>query len=134
MSRILTRSKVSTMTAEIVDLFPTGEQADDTVRRTIDGIIKGKGLRREDVARLAGIKRSTFFNRMRAHGSESAFRAGEVASLARVLGVSIEQLYTGLGGTFIPPAGGGAPGTPGLGLDSGDPTTTQEYVPLLVAA
>lgn len=98
------------MTAQIVELRPIGDRADDTIRRTIDALIKGKGLRAEDVAATAGMKRSTFFYKMSGKGSDRAFKAGEVASLAQALGVEVAELYGGLGGTFIPPNGpdGGA--------------------------
>lgn len=108
------------MTAQLVELFPTGEQADETVKRTVDALIKGKNLRRQDVARLANIPQSTFYRKLSARGSQYPFAAGEVASIARVLGVKVGQLYDGLGGTFVPPQppndGASAVGADGRGV------------------
>ena len=98
------------MTAEIVELHPTGGHADDTIRRTIDALIKGKGLSPDAVASAAHMSRSTFFYKMGGHGADRAFKAGEVAEIARFLGVSVGQLYDGLGGTFIPPQPPGGEG------------------------
>lgn len=96
------------MTAEVIALFPVGEHADDTIRRTVDALVKGKGLSPAQVAEDAGMSRSTFFHKMAGKGASQAFKAGEVASLARVLGVSVAQLFDGLGGTFVPtPPDGG---------------------------
>lgn len=99
------------MTAEVIRLFPTGEQADETVRRTIKGLIKGRQLRTDDVAAAVGIAHATLYRRLAGTGSKQAFSAGEVASLARYFGVPIEQIYTGLGGVFVPPDPDGVPGT-----------------------
>jgi transcriptional regulator with XRE-family HTH domain len=90
------------MTAKVIELFPTGGLADDTIRHTINALVKGKGLRSEDVAAAAGLSRSTYFAKMSGKGSRQAFKAGEVALIAQYLGVHVSQLYDGLGGTFIP--------------------------------
>lgn len=91
------------MTAQVVDLFPTGEQADDTVRRTIDAVAKGRGLTREQVADGIGMARSTFYRKISGKGSANPFTAGEVATVAKFLRLRVGQLYDGLGGTFVPP-------------------------------
>lgn len=91
----------------MIELFPTGEHADDTVRRTVDALIKGRGYHRDEVAEAAGISRSAFYRKMSGRGDKNTFSAGEVASLAAVLGVSVAQLFDGLGGTFVPPPNGG---------------------------
>lgn len=89
-------------TARVVELFPTGPLADDTIRHTIKALVEGKGIRPDDVARAAGMSRSTYFAKMAAQGEKNPFSAGEVASIAKCLGVSVSQLYDGLGGTFVP--------------------------------
>lgn len=91
------------MTAQVIELLPTGERADETVRRTIKALIEGRDLNIEDVADRAGLARATLYRRLSGHGSKQAFKAGEVATLAAYLGVRIEAIYSGLGGTFIPP-------------------------------
>lgn len=91
------------MTAQVIDLVPMGDRADDTIRRTIDAIVKGKGLRPDDVAAAAGMSRSTYFAKMAGHGTKNAFKAGEVALIANYLEVPVSKLFDGLGGTFIPP-------------------------------
>lgn len=91
------------MTAQIVELFPTGEQADDTIRRTVDALITGKGMTRDDVAAAINMSRSTFYAKMAGKGSAQAFKGGEVASLAKALGEPVAKLYDGFGGTFVPP-------------------------------
>jgi len=96
------------MTAEVLPL-PVARMADDTIRRTIKALVQGKGLRPEEVAEAAGISRTTYFSKMSGKGSAQAFKAGEVALIAQFLGVSVAQLYDGLGGTFVPtPPDGGA--------------------------
>ena len=91
------------MTAQVVELFPTGGQADDTIRRTIKAIAEGKGIRADQLAAAAGMSRSSYFDKMAGHGAQRAFKAGEVADIARCLHVTVAQLYDGLGGTFVPP-------------------------------
>lgn len=90
----------------MIELFPTGGRADDTIRRTIHALVKGKQLRPDDVAQAAGMSRSAYFRKMSGQGSEAAFKAGEVAAIARFLGVPIGDLYSGLGGTFTAPEAG----------------------------
>lgn len=93
------------MTAEISPTFPAGDQAqiDETVRRTIDALIKGRELTRDEAANRAGIDRATLYRRLAGKGSRQAFKAGEVATLARLLGVPVASIYDGLGGVFTPP-------------------------------
>jgi transcriptional regulator with XRE-family HTH domain len=91
------------MTAEVAPLFPTGDRADETVRRTVAALIEGRNLTVDQAAVMAGMTRATLYRRLSGKGSRQAFMAGEVASLARVLRVRIDQLYDGLGGTFVPP-------------------------------
>ena len=91
------------MTADVSPIFPTGDQTDETVRRTVRALIEGRGLSRDDAASLAGIDRATLYRRLAGKGSQQAFKAGEVAALARVLNVKVSDLYEGLGGTFVPP-------------------------------
>lgn len=105
------------MTAEVIRLFPTGEDADETVRRSIKALMAAQGLTKEDVAPRAGMAVSTLYRRFTGKGSEQAFKAGEVASIAAVLGVDISVLYGGLGGSVVPPqpprGGEGLSGTHG---------------------
>lgn len=111
------------MTAEVSPIFPTGDQADETVRRTIDALIKGRGFTRDEVANLAGIDRATLYRRLAGEGSRQAFRGGEIAALARVLNVKVADIYEGLGGVFVPPPGP-PDGTPGRS----DVTDTHRYL------
>lgn len=90
------------MTAQVIDLFPTGSDADDTIRQTVRALMKGRSLRVEDLAPRVGMSAATLYRRLGSKGSKEAFKAGEVASIARVLNVSVAQLYDGLGGTFTP--------------------------------
>ncbi len=97
------------MTSDVVAaLFPTGEQADETVRLTIKALMKGRGLTVEEVARRADLGRSALYSKL-SDSERVPFKAGEVATLARILRVSPGEIYDGLGGTFVPtpPDGGG---------------------------
>ena len=97
------------MTTQVVPLFPTGAQAEDTIRGTVRGLLKGRGLSVDDIAPLAGMSASTLYRKLAGKGEKDAFKAGEVASLARVLKVEVGQLYSGLGGAFVPsPPDGGS--------------------------
>src|SRR5690606_31830595 len=96
------------MTAEVIQLFPTGELADDTVRRTIRALMHGRGISAEGMAPEVGMTVATLYRRLGGTGATQAFKAGEVASIARYFDVSISDLYDGLGGTFVPPDGGGS--------------------------
>lgn len=91
------------MTTDVVHLFPTGAQAEDTIRRTVRGLLKGRGLAVEDIAPRVDMSASSLYRKLAGHGDKDAFKAGEVASIARVLGVRVGQLYDGLDGTFVPP-------------------------------
>jgi transcriptional regulator with XRE-family HTH domain len=102
------------MTAEVVRVFPIGERADETVRRSIRALIEGRDLRKDDVAEAVGMTKATLYRRLGGHGSVQAFTAGEVATVAAYFGVSIESIYTGLGGAFLPPDGGSVSGLPRL--------------------
>lgn len=110
LSERLTMCHSQHMTAEIVSLFPTGADAEDTIRATVRGLLKGRDLTVETVAPLVGMSPSALYRKLAGHGDKDAFKAGEVASLARVLEVRVDQLYDGLGGTFAPrPPDGGVP-------------------------
>lgn len=97
------------MTAELLP-FPgdATARADDTIRRTIKGLISGRGLRVEDVAPEVGMTTATFYRRLGGHGRQQAFGAGEVAALAAYFGLEVQELYGGLGGRFTPPDPGTA--------------------------
>lgn len=94
------------MTAEVI-AFPIGDNADDTIRATVRALLRGRGMSTEDLADAVGISHATMYRRLAAKGSKEAFKAGEVATVARILGVHVGQLYDGLGGTFVPPPNGG---------------------------
>lgn len=111
------------MTAEVVPLFPTGAQAEDTIRATVRGLLKGRGLSVEDIAPHVGMSASSLYRKLAGKGDKDAFKAGEVASLARVLNVRVDQLYNGLGGMFVPPV-------PPQGPDGGGGVTQKYRVPL----
>lgn len=98
------------MTADVIDLPPPRGRVDDTIRRTIKALAKGKGIKGDDLADLLGISRSAYFDKM-GDGHTNALTGGEIATIARRLGVKVERLYDGLGGTFAgdddtPPDGG----------------------------
>lgn len=99
------------MSADVIE-FPIGGRADDTIRRTIDALAKGKQLKPDDIAAAAGMSRSSYFSKLRARGSEKAFKAGEVAAIANYLDVQVSDLYDGLGGTFGPGPEGEPAGYP----------------------
>lgn len=117
------------MTAEVVNLFPTGSDADDVVRQTVRAVMKGKGMSVEEVAPHAQMSPATLYRKLAGKGSREAFKAGEVATLARILNVGVEALYSGLGGTFLPPNPTGPAGSPDAGLNA-----TQAYRTALSAA
>lgn len=95
------------MTAQVID-FPVGSSADNTIRASIKALLSGRGMSKEDLADEIGMSHATMYRRLAARGSEQAFKAGEVASIASALGVHVGQLYDGLGGTFVPtPPDGG---------------------------
>ena len=95
------------MTAEVI-AFPVGATADDTIRATIKALLSGQGISKEDLADAIGMSHATMYRRLAARGCEQAFKAGEVASIADALAVSVASLYSGLGGMFVPPDGGNA--------------------------
>lgn len=76
---------------------------DETVRRTIKGLIEGSRQLVDDVAPAVGMTRSTLYARLRGYGSRQCFSAGEVAVLANHLGVPVERIFSGFDGTFAPP-------------------------------
>lgn len=92
------------MTAQPSLTFPVGEQADETVRRSIKALIEGRGLDKGDVADATGMTRSTLYRKLSGEGSSKTFTAGEVATLAAFFGVPISAIYEGLGGAFLAPA------------------------------
>lgn len=91
------------MTAEVIQLFPVGADADDTVRHTVKALMSGRGVSAETVAPGVGMTVATLYRRLGGKGATQAFKAGEVASLARYFDVPVGQIYNGLGGTFVPP-------------------------------
>lgn len=122
------------MTAEVSPLFPTGDRADETVRRTIDALIRGRDLTVEQTAKMAGIHRSTLYRRLGGKGSRQAFTAGEVSALARALRVTIQDLYGGLGGTFVPPPPDDGPPSPDTRPTVGSVVTMSRSVEILPTA
>lgn len=87
-----------------------------------------------EAALRVGVSGQTWRN-WEAGTSPGAKKPSMLAYIAEQLGVDFEWLRDG------GPLGGGGDGSGGgasvfadVGLDSGDPTTTQEYVPHLVAA
>ena len=132
------------MTAELTPSFPMGDQAqvDETVRRTIDALIRGRELTRDEAAIRAGIDRATLYRRLAGRGSQQAFKAGEVAALARLLDVPVASIYDGLGGVFTPPptTAGESPsaaqnakvrgGSPGIFDDSVPTRDARDLLPL----
>lgn len=91
------------MTAQLVDFPDHARRAEDTIRATVRGIIKGRGIPVEIVAPRVGMSPSTLYRKLSGHGVRDGFKAGEVAALAQTLGVKVQDLYDGLGGTFTPP-------------------------------
>jgi transcriptional regulator with XRE-family HTH domain len=91
------------MTAQPSLTFPVGEQADETVRRSIKALIEGRGLDKGDVADATGMTRSTLYRKLSGEGSSKTFTAGEVATLAAFFEVPISAIYEGLGGAFLAP-------------------------------
>lgn len=95
------------MTAQVID-FPVGANADDTIRATVEALLSGRGMTKEELADEIGVSYATMYRRLGGSGSKEAFKAGELASVARALGVHVGELYDGLGGRFVPtPPDGG---------------------------
>ena len=69
-------------------------QTDTKISATVNGLAASQGLSKERLAELIGMSRSTFFR----HLSSGGWSAAEVQQLADVLGVSVGELYDGLGG------------------------------------
>lgn len=99
--------------AEVTQLFVSQGVADETVRRTVRGLIEGRGIKVQTLAEAVGMQQSTLYRRLGGDGSQQAFSAGEVAAIASYFRVSVAQIFEGLGGVFVPPttpgAGGWAP-------------------------
>ena len=86
------------VTAQVLTYPSAGAIADETVRRSVKALIKGRGVSTEDLARAIGMTPSTLYRRLAGKGSSQAFSAGEVALIAASLGVPITDLFSGLGG------------------------------------
>ena len=86
------------MTAEVLTHPSAGAIADETVRRSVKALTKGRGVSTEDLARAIGMTPSTLYRRLAGKGSSQAFSAGEVALIAAALGIPITDLFSGLGG------------------------------------
>lgn len=76
------------------------DNVDATIAATVTALIHGRKLRVADVAAQVGMSGTGLYNKLNV---ERPFKAAEVAALATVLGVTIMDLYTGLGGMFSPP-------------------------------
>lgn len=103
------------MTADVIELHPVGADADDTVRQTIKALMSGRGLTAETLAPEVNMSVATLYRRFGGKGASQAFKAGEVASMARFFKVEVGEIYDGLGGKFfpIPPDGGSSVTTGG---------------------
>lgn len=85
------------MTAEVTPLPQRrlGDDANDTVRRTIRAAMAGQGLKVEQIAPMVGLSPSTIYRKFAGKGSAAAFTAGEVAEFAAALEMEIGDLYAG---------------------------------------
>lgn len=84
------------MTAHVVSLQRAGrDRADETVRRSLKAEITLSGRSVEEIAEAAGMVAATLYRRLAGKGSQQAFYAGEVAVLAEILEVSIDDIYAG---------------------------------------
>lgn len=85
------------MTADVTPIRATrpGDDANDTVRRTIRALMAGNGLKVEQLAPMVGMSPSTLYRKFAGRGSSAPFTAGEVAELASALGAEIADLYAG---------------------------------------
>lgn len=86
------------MTADVTPLHAArrpGDDANDTVRRTIRALMAGNGLKVEQLAPMVGMSPSTLYRKFAGRGSHAPFTAGEVAELADVLGAEVGDLYAG---------------------------------------
>lgn len=95
------------MTATGQHSEPPRSDADDTIRRTVKGLISGHGLRVETVAAAVDMTPATLYRRLAGKGRSQAFVAGEVAALADYFNVPVGDLYDGLGGRFGPGSSAG---------------------------
>ena len=94
------------MSADVVDLQAKRRgDAEDVVRASIRALIAGNGMGVDELAAAAGLARSTLHRRLSGRGTKDAFYAGEIAVIADVLGVDVQELYSGLGGRFGAPKG-----------------------------
>lgn len=94
---------MSTQLANVTPLFVTGSASDETIRRTLRALLRGRGLTIEQVADAIGMNRATLYRRLAGYGAQQAFSGGEVASLASYLRVPVERVFSGMDGTFVPP-------------------------------
>lgn len=85
------------MTADVTPLPQRrlGDDANDTVRRTIRAAMAGQGLKVEQLAPMVGLSPSTIYRKFAGRGSAAAFTAGEVAELAAALELEIADVYAG---------------------------------------
>lgn len=68
---------------------------EDQVRASIRAAMAGRGVDMEQLADMTGFSLSTLYSRFSGSGARRAFYAGEVALIARALGVPIEAIYSG---------------------------------------
>jgi hypothetical protein len=66
---------------------------DATISATVKGLAAARDLSPDDVATGIGMNRSTYYRRL-----AGGFSAADVAALADFFGVSVIDLYDGLGG------------------------------------
>jgi transcriptional regulator with XRE-family HTH domain len=84
------------MTAEIVSFGSArAAQANDQVRDSIRALLRACHLRVEDLADMAGMASSTMYQRLAGKGNRKVFPIGDVAAIADVFEVSVENLLTG---------------------------------------
>lgn len=95
------------MTADIIRHPHSAERVDATIRSTVRALMEGRGLSKEDLAPQLGISPASLYRKLNDHNATS-FKAGELALVADALNVTIDQLYSGLGGTFTPPENDGS--------------------------
>lgn len=71
---------------------------DATITATVKALAKAHDLSLEHLWALVDMKRSTFYRHMRQGG----WTAEQVQQLADVFGVSVADLYDGMGGRLVP--------------------------------
>jgi transcriptional regulator with XRE-family HTH domain len=133
----MTSERIVSLTKELG--IPDADDINEVVRRSVLALSEGQGIRKEDLALVLGVSRTTAFNKLSGK-NPTPFTFAEIAQLAAFFEVPITDFQDGLGGRIrlaqrkgdrivrLPVTGA----TP-TGLDS-EPTVTYPHVDVEEAA